>query len=257
MKRIWHGVCAGMLLFFLGGTVAFADTHAMVRFGADNRISYEGSTRTEGNKHLIGTTFQGMAPGETKTETITLSNENPKAAAFYLSQETLKNLEETNQASGGAYTVNLSLGDSEENAQPLLDALAGGYQEGKASKNGLSDVDALKEYTYLTTLKQNETKNLYLTLHLEGEGIDSTKKSDYTASLAQIGMNFRVEEVASEPKKNVVTKTVTKIKDQVIPLADTVKTGDSSSLFTYSVLLVAGLGLMVGFRKKKKGVKQS
>ena len=75
MKKRWCSVCAFLIVFLLCSTVAWGEANPIVRFGADNQITYIGSNATaEGN--LIGDTFQGMAPGETRTQTITLSNEN-------------------------------------------------------------------------------------------------------------------------------------------------------------------------------------
>ena len=66
-------------------------------------------------------------------------------------------------------------------------------------------------------------------------------------------MNFKVAEVSGAPEKNVVTKTVTTIRNVVVPLADTVRTGDDANIILYIVILGAGMVVTLLVAKRKKG----
>lgn len=257
MKKIIRTIGAMLMVVCLNGTVLFASEQATVVFQADDTIAYEGSTGRNQEGVLLGKAFQGMAPGETRTECIKLENRNEKTADFYMSQETLRSLEKTKQAYGGAYDFTLKTGTQEETATSVMDALAGGYStvEGgnQASRDGLAEVDGMEDYTYIATLEKGASTNLYLTLSLNGEGLDSTSQVDYTESVADIGMNFKVAEVSGAPEKNVVTKTVTTIRNVVVPLADTVRTGDDANIILYIVILGAGMVVTLLVAKRKKG----
>ena len=257
MKRIIRTICAMLMVVCLHTSVLFAAEQSAVVFQADDTITYEGSTGSNLEGVLLGTAFQGMAPGETRTECITLENRNEKTVDFYMSQETLRSLEKTKQAYGGAYDFTLKVGTQEETATSVMDALAGGYStsggDNQASRDGLAEVDGMEDYTYIATLEKGASTNLYLTLALNGEGIDSTSQVDYTESVADIGMHFKVAEVSKEPERNVVTRTVTTIRNVVVPLADTVRTGDDTNIILYVAILGVGMVVTLLVAKKKKG----
>ena len=55
--------------------------------------------------------FVGIAPGDSKVEKISIKNESDDLYDFYILQETVKALEETNNAAGGAYKFDIRVGE--------------------------------------------------------------------------------------------------------------------------------------------------
>ena len=259
MKKAIRYICAATACAFLMTTPVLAEENTKVVFGTDNEISYEGDAVNQQEGWYLGEVFNGMAPGDTRTQTIELVNENENTVSFYMAQDTLTTLEEANNASGGAYTVSLKVGSSEADAVSMLDAVAGGYKTNgdttEASNNGLADIDELKDYTFITTLAKGEKRNMYLTISLEGEGLDSTELSDYTAAIADLGVNFQVSYDDSTPE--TVRNTVTRIENVVIPLANAVKTGDETQLAFYVGLLAIGVIIAIVAVIKKRGANRS
>lgn len=254
------GKIAGMIslvcsYILISVSVVMAADNAAVTLTKDNKIEYTSYEKQENGSYYLGNAFENMAPGDEKQQAIQLINMNKNDVTFYLSEKTIQSLEQINSASGGAYKLELKVGKTPENAIPLLDAIAGGYgQDDKARTAGLSDVTELKDYTYLTNLKSGEKTNIYLTLQLDGEGMDHTKNVDYTSSIAKLGFDFRAYYKDTNGSTVVIPvkkdSTVTKIVDQVVSLA---KTGDNTELgFTFAVVVVSGGIALVMFKIRKR-----
>lgn len=255
-----------MFGFFMILTIGFSTTiHAAevdktVTLTEDNRIVY-GEDNAE-----IGNAFGGMAPGDTRTVTIRVENENEHAASFFISQETIRYLEENEQASGGAYAYSLSVGkENDATATVLLSSVAGGYDAAlNADKEGLNGITELKDYQYLAELGKGEYTNVYLTLTIDGEGFDSTDTVNYENASGELAFRFRAYYEDREPV--VVTETkvikgnatiVSQIVDKVVPLVGSVKTGDPVSVIGLSVVLLVGVVLIFLALKKRKEERQS
>lgn len=236
-------------------TAGAAEADKTVSLTADNEITY-----TDGTSD-INNAFEGMAPGDTRTVTIRVQNESDHTASFFISQETLSYLEEKETASGGAYSYDLKVGNANDGtAVSLLDTVAGGYDASLAADNqGLNGITELENYQYLAELGTGEYTNVYLTLTIDGEGFDSTDAVNYENATGQLEFNFRAYYEDREPV--VVTQTVvekgqdtivTKIVDQLVPLAEYVQTGDTSSILTVSLILLAGVVLVMAAMKRRK-----
>lgn len=221
----------------------------------DNQIIYsDGQTD-------ISNAFGGMAPGDTRTVTICIENQSDHAASFFISQETISYLEEKENASGGAYTYDLAVGQANDaTAISLLDATVGGYDANMtANDRGLSGITELENYQYLAELGVGEYTNVYLTLTIDGEGFDSTDAINYENADGELAFHFRAYYEDREPV--VITETVTekgqttvitKIEEQLVPLASYVKTGDNfSAIGGMSVLLMGILLILFAFKKRK------
>lgn len=238
----------GMITFLgilFGSIGVCAEEIPTVVLTAQDKILYENCV---GNQ--FGDAFNGMAPGDVKTQTIRISNENSHDVSFFLSQETVAVLEEANEAAGGAYTLQISVGDTMETAESLLDITAGGYTDAdNASKEGLAEITELENYTYLTHLDSGKATNLYLTLALNGEGMDSTTVVDYSNAIAKLEFQFRAY-YGNEAAPTVIRE----ISEEKVPLASLIKTGDVTPVFLFSALLLTGVGvLLVVFVRRKAG----
>ena len=157
----------------------------------------------------------------------------------------------------------------------MLDASAGGYTGSMdASTTGLSDITELQDFRYVAELAGGDYTNVYVTLTLDGEGMDSANGIDYSRATGQLQFQFRayyaddrqpvivtkyVEE--KEPDK-VVKKVIDKIipvsiQDQIVPLAHGVKTGDPTSIGILLAILAAGVAIVAVAVKKRKVEKQA
>ena len=210
----------------------------------------------------ISNAFQGMAPGDTRTVTIRVQNDNSHTASFFISQETLNYLEEKENASGGAYIYDLKVGTANDSsAVSLLDTVAGGYDASlEADDQGLNDITELEDYQYFAELGTGEYTNVYLTLAIDGEGFDSTDEVNYENAVGELEFNFRAYYKDREPViiTNTVTEKepdtiITKVIDQVVKVAGEVKTGDSiGKAVVFGGVLVIGILLVVIALKKRK-----
>lgn len=218
-----------------------------------NKITY-----TDGENE-IADAFRDMAPGDEKTVVLRIENDSNHSASFFISQETTKALEDAAKATGGAYSYQLSVGNSRADAESLLDTIAGGYKENKKSRaaglvgdaSGLAGITELNNYVFLAELGKGDYVNVYLTLAIDGEGFDSTNLINYSNAAGELAFNFRAYYEDRAPR--VVygeDKVITKIVDQAVPLA--AKTGDNWNMLPVIGLLAVGTLLIVFALKKRK-----
>ena len=145
-------------------------------------------------------------------------------------------------------------------AVSLLDTVAGGYDASMtADTQGLNDITELENYQYLAELEAGGYTNVYLTLTIDGEGFDSTDAVNYENTVGQLEFNFRAYYEEKEPvvvtqtvKEKGQTTVITKIVDQIVPLANYVETGDTFPIVAVSIVLLAGIVLIVFALKKRK-----
>ena len=167
-------MAAVLLLIWTCGfsSVVSAAEIQTVQLTEENQLVY-----TKDKTELAGA-FDGMAPGDSRTVVIKIENQNSHKASFFISQKTTDALEEAGKASGGAYEFQVEIGN-DTNRTSLLDADAGGYAENVASAEGLAEITELNEYRYMTALDPGESADVYVTLTLDGEGMDSANGIDY------------------------------------------------------------------------------
>lgn len=253
-KTLMFGLMIALTMGF-ATTASAAEADKTVTLTDQNEIVY-----TDGQSD-ISSAFGDMAPGDTRTVTIRVQNDNKHAASFFISQETISYLEEKGNASGGAYTYDLKVGKANDGtAVSLLDTVAGGYDASlKANNQGLNGITELNDYQYLAELGSGEYTNVYLTLTIDGEGFDSTGAVNYENATGKLEFNFRAYYEDREPV--VVTQTVVKkgqntivkkIVDEIVPLAGYVKTGDPFSITMVVVVLLAGIALIAFALKRRK-----
>lgn len=252
----------GLIAIFTLGNVLTANAEgsasATVTFRADGKLVFEG---TEGGK--LGTSFEGIAPGETATQTITMKNENKKTVDFYMDASALQALEDGKAAAKGAgYEIKLRVGD-----EMLYDSTAGGYASNSAegSTEGIKSMNegALEGYVLVATLAKGQTKDIHLSIYFDGEAMDNSSTGiDYSDAFGQLGFAFQVAyEDPAGP--TVVTKTITKtgetkivkrlveIIEEKIPLG-AVATGDNALIGVGAAVLALGIILIIVAGRKKK-----
>ncbi len=243
-------------------TVCAAE-NATVTFTENNKLEYSGVTFYEDGTPKMGTSFEGVAPGETAEQVITVTNANDKTVDFYMNASALQALEaSTAQAQGAGYVIKLSVGDT-----VMYDSNVGGYaSEGAAgSKEGIMEMNegALEGYVMIATLAEGESEEIKLSIFFDGEAMDNNSQAvDYSNAVGQLGFSFQVayeepeaptviyNEVTQKGETKYVTNIV-EIFEEKIPLAS-VATGDAAMIGLGAVILVAGVLLILLTGKKKK-----
>ena len=230
-------IAAVLLLIWTCGSssvVSAAEIHT-VQLTEENQLVY-----TKDKAELAGA-FDGMAPGDSRTVVIKIENQNSHKASFFISQKTTD---------------------------------AGGYAENVASAEGLAEITELNEYRYMTALDPGESADVYVTLTLDGEGMDSADGIDYSHTAGAMEFEFRAyyaddrkpvvvtNYVTEHGEDNVVTKIVKKVipktvTEQLVPLANGVRTGDTLTVTVSAGVLVAGIVIVSIAVKKRKVERKS
>ncbi len=183
------------LALALGGaaTTAHAESYQggtgwCVTFDGDEMESnFDGSALADG----FPSEFQ---PGDDATFSITLENGSGLDTDWYMTNETLATLEESNEAaSGGNYTYRLTYTDAAGERRAIYDSEdVGGEKDAKAGTGLREATDALGDYLYLGRLGSGERGKVSLYVKVDGE----TMGNDYQDTLARLQMNFAVEKAA-------------------------------------------------------------
>lgn len=259
MKKKIVALVMSLTVFATTGMTTYAAENATVSFTPDNKLEYSG-VMAEGGEVNLGSAFEGVAPGETRTQTITVKNDNKRTADFYMSAETVKALEEeTASARGAGYDIKLTVGST-----TLYDSTVGGYKaDSTASAEGIGGMnDALKDYVLIGTLKNGQSLDVVLQIAFDGEAMDNTSAIDYSLTNGKLAFDFQVgyedpsgstviiKEVTEGGAVKYVKKVV-QILDEEVPLLGAVKTGDEAMIGIAVIVLAAGAVMMI-FGKKKK-----
>lgn len=244
-----------------GNTASAAKVGAKVQtvtLTADDRLIYGDDSKA------LQTAFAGMAPGDERTVAIELGNENTHTAYFYVAQKTLDALEEAGKAYGGAYDYALSAGKNLAESTGIFRKSAGGYEKNLIpDTEGLFAVTELENYKYATELAPGEHTNLYLTLVLDGEGMDSARGIDYSDTDGELQIAFgayyedgdkTVTVIERKDTSSVITPVVTKASESVTQILEAVKTGDRTTYGVVLACLAAGGGcVIIGLKRRKEG----
>lgn len=241
MKKIMmvFGMIASLLLGM--NTVAFAEETPTATFDGSSEIKYNYDDTTN-----FGTAFEGMMPGEERTQEILLENTYSRTVNFYMQQEVIRAFEDTVDASGAAYDISLVLVKGSEE-----DVIFGGNEEGGTGRvggdeEGLANLnDAMEGWIYLTALEPNETASLQMTVRLDGE----SNTNAYQSASGTFDFQFRAtyddpETVYEKGETQHVTKEV-KGEDVVTKIVRTVKTGDNAPILILSAAGAAAVLLLI------------
>lgn len=204
--------------------------------GSDNwNVSFDGS-KMESNfsSAELDETIYSMQPGDTAELQITVTNKHSKDTNWYMSNEILESLEESNSdAQFGAYAYRLSYiaADGTETDLYNSDTVGG---EAKDGGEGLHQAtNSLEEYFYLDRLASGKSGVVKLDVTLEGE----TLGNDYQNTLAQTQMTFAAEEASDGGTTTTVSGPSKNIK--------TVRTGDQSRTMLYISLAALAAGCII------------
>lgn len=194
-----------------------------------------------------------MQPGDAVNLTLTLHNDNPAAANWYMTNKVLQSLEESSAAaSGGAYEYELVYtppGGGEPEELFSSDTVGGELTavDRAAQRVGLKNAtDGLEEFFYLDTLQPGEEALLNLRVALDGE----TQGNSYQNTLARLQLNFAVD------------TTVERTENERVPGLRVVQTGDSDRALPFLIAAgVSGLLLLLvalfGLKERRQQQKKS
>ena len=205
--------------------------------GSDWTVEFTKDEKLESNfsSSSIADAARGLQPGDDLTVTIRLINSSGKTADWYMLNEIIRSLEDTQaNAAGGAYTYQLTYAPSVGQLVTLYDSETVGGELNGSEPEGLNEVDsALKNYMALETMRSGNSGTVTLKVSLDGE----TQGNSYQDSLADLRMRFAVE---------------------LTPIGKIIKTGDESMNVSpfYIGMAVSGLLFLVlavdGLRQRKK-----
>lgn len=178
---------------------------------------------------------RGLQPGDDITFTITLKNSSGKTADWYVLNEIVNSLEDTQKkAAGGAYSYLLTYAPSAGTPVTIFDSNKVGGELKENEPEGLHGVDtALKNYIALETMRTGKSGVVTLKVSLDGE----TQGNSYQDSIADLRLRFAVE---------------------VTPTGKIIKTGDESIKLSpfYIGMAVTGVLFMAlavdGFLQRKR-----
>lgn len=195
-----------------------------------------------------------IQPGDSMELKVNLNNSGGKDTDWYMTNEVLATLEDSQQtASGGAYTYRLSYVSPGGEEDVLFDSesVGGEGDSGQAGEGLHQATGSLEDYFFLDTLTNGQSGSIHLNVKLDGE----SQGNDYQDTLARLQMNFAVEEVERgavtvnvTPTPVTRTNTVRRLLDQDTPTAITaaVQTSDPTQILPYCLAaLAAGVALLI------------
>lgn len=187
-----------------------------------------------------------LEPGDSVELHVVLDNKYGKRADWYMSNEVLQSLEDSQSvADGGAYTYILTYINSKGKPTVLYNSESVGGEGNEGGKGLHQATSSLEDYFYLDRMEGKSHGEITLFVRLEGE----TQGNSYQNTLAKLQMNFAAEPVAGSatPKNPSGTPSSNAVR--------TVKTGDDTNAMIFILLtLIAGMTcvVLVIIRTKKQ-----
>lgn len=221
MKSKLFGIVLSIATVMLSCAPVVAAQDTLVTFEGDSQkfITQEGSS--EG--------FEDMQPGETRSVTVRLKNDNNSTMDFFMSTEILDNIAEKGNKDA-VYDFSISR-DSDTFFATVI-----GASGNTIGEEYLTDDNNIK----LATLAKGEESLVTVSLSLDGDSTENT----YMNQEGQIKLRFS----AGTPVENLgETQTI------IQRVVNYVKTGDSAPyVLMGGLLVVSALGIIVFVKKSKK-----
>lgn len=241
-------LAAAVCVFSFGmTTTVLADT-----IPAQTSVSYDGKTLSNEKTDLTDI-IKNVQPGDTASISVDLYNNASNTTYFYLTTSIVKSLEDSTDASNGAYTFSLvyQSANGDETVLYNNDTVGG---ENSANGVGLNQVKITDEdsYVYLDGISAGGKGKILLNITLDG----NTQDNSYMNTLAELQLRFAVENAPENttvyedrytPGEVVTVKnpdTIVTILEELVPLAP--KTGDVMLPMVISIAaFVGGFVLLV------------
>ena len=188
-------LCLAMAAIMAVGihTTAFAET---LQGGSDWKVEFNGSKMSSNftSADMKKDIFQ-LQPGDTMELQVGLKNTSEKDADWYMTNEVLKSLEDSQSiAEGGAYGYKLTYVGPDKKETVLYDSETVGGEDAQKGEGLHQATDALDKYLYLDRLSKGDVASVHLTVKLDGE----TQGNDYQDTLAELKQQKEDLETAKE-----------------------------------------------------------
>ena len=277
MKRRYQCLALAACLFWCGGAAVQAEEYTA---GDGWKTWYaDGKMNSNFDSSDVAGSVSSLLPGDQVTIELGLENQDRKSTDWYMTNEVLSSLEDSQEAaSGGAYTYILTYTDSEGEVTTLYSSDSVGGEKNGGTGEGLHEA-ALSDYFYLDRLDSGKSGKVSLTVALDGE----TNGNGYQNTLARLRLMFAADPVTGGGGGNggsggsgggsgsggadggpgdAGSGAPTGGASAVAFTLGSVQTGDANHLMLWSALaLAAGLGLMVWgllcFRRERGGKKHA
>lgn len=202
-KKLFAMFLMALLMITLTAT-AFAET---IPGASGWYVEFNSKQKMESNFSSgdIADALSNVQPGDETTVTVTVRNTSGVTVDWYMLNNIIQTLEESNGAKNGGYTYILTYSPSSGSALELYNSnkVGGGGQAGytNPTDDGLKEIeDALKDYMFLERMDSGNSGVVTLYVALDGESQDNS----YQNAEADLQLRFAVEVV---PTEDVVVQT--------------------------------------------------
>ena len=202
-KKLFAMFLMALLMITLTAT-AFAET---IPGASGWYVEFNSRHKMESNFSSgdIADALSNVQPGDETTVTVTVRNTSGVTVDWYMLNNIIQTLEESNGAKNGGYTYILTYSPSSGSALELYNSnkVGGGGQAGytNPTDDGLKEIeDALKDYMFLERMDSGKSGVVTLYVALDGESQDNS----YQNAEADLQLRFAVEVV---PTEDVVVAT--------------------------------------------------
>ena len=227
MKRTMTTVLLVLLMMVVPASVFAADAGS---------VTFDGEKLTTEFKTIDVSDLQ---PGDSQTYTIQIKNDGDLESDWWISNEVIQSLEDSTEASGGAYTYILQYNGTDiyNNDTVGGDDTTGGQGLHKAT-------NAMEEFFFLATLAAGDSGEVTLTVALDGE----SQGNAYQDAAGEIELIFAVE--PREPGEETPPEPPTPTPAP--------KTGDDSNMLPYYIVAIGAgaLLLLLALGRMKKSRKE-
>lgn len=239
MRKKWiMALGLSLTLMISVGQVHAYDESPLITFDGDAAEYFQFNTSQE----ELTDQFIGMMPGETRSETFTLVNNDARELSFYLNTQVLRDLGESNNTIGAVYEITFA-----RDGEVFYDGTVGGENGSLVDMSGQS----MGENMLMATLAENESSVIEMTIGIDGDSMGNT----YQNAAGELQFAFSVEYDDPEVVEPTIVEKVVQLPGKEIErVVAGVKTGDYSVIAPYVIALIVAGGLMIGLivtRKKK------
>lgn len=240
MKKKWIMAFAlSMAMMGNVGHVYAYDESPFITFDGDASQYFQFNT----DQNALTDKFTGMMPGESRSETFTLVNNDQREMSFYLNTQVLKDLGDSNNTNGAVYEITFA-----RDGEVFYTGTIGGENGSLVDLSGQS----MGENMLMATLAENQKSEIEMTIGIDGDSMDNT----YQNAAGELQFAFSVEYDDPEVQEpTVVTKVVQLPGKEIERVVNAVQTGDYSVLAPYVAALIVAGGVIIGLivtRKKKQ-----
>lgn len=261
MKRRYG--CLALAACLLMGSTVTVQAEEYTTSGWKTQYA-DGKMTTNFDSSDVASTVSGLLPGDSVTVELTLENQDRKSTDWYMTNEVISSLEDSQEAAGGgAYGYNLTYTDSAGEVTVLYSSENVGGEKSSETGEGLHEASRT-DFFYLDRLDSGTSGKVSLTIRLDGE----TNGNGYQNTLARLQMAFAADPVTGGSGgrsggsgggtgNNGASAEPASAASVAYTLGG-VQTGDANDLVIWSVVaLISGLVLLVWavlcYRKDRGG----